>query len=125
MFIANESNRTISEGAKSSILLPRDDYKRLGAINISPLRGDADRLVSLYFWPLPSYFLLMTKCPTCGKPVEWKDNPWRPFCSERCKLIDFDKWTSDEYRVPGQRINPAEMPAQHSQSDVDNEDEES
>ena len=125
MFIANGSNRTISEGAKSLISLPRMTNKRLGAINISPLRGDADRLVSLYFWPLPSYFLLMTKCPTCGKPVEWKDNPWRPFCSERCKLIDFDKWTSDEYRVPGQRINPAEMPAQHSQSDVDNEDEES
>src|SRR5207248_7033845 len=100
---------TISEGAKSSILLPRMTNKRLGAINISPLRGDADQLVSLYFWPLPSYFLLMTKCPTCGKPVEWKDNPWRPFCSERCKLIDFDKWTSDEYRVPGQSINPAEI----------------
>jgi len=63
----------------------------------------------------------MAKCPTCGKPVEWKDNPWRPFCSERCKLIDFDKWTNDEYRVPGQRINPADTPAQ----DLDNEDEES
>jgi endogenous inhibitor of DNA gyrase (YacG/DUF329 family) len=49
------------------------------------------------------------KCPTCGKPVEWKDNPSRPFCSERCKLIDFDKWTSDEYRVPGGAINPAEI----------------
>jgi len=51
----------------------------------------------------------MAKCPTCGKSVEWKDNPWRPFCSERCKLIDFDKWTSEEYRVPGQRINPGEI----------------
>ena len=84
-----------------------------------------NRLDSLYFWPVPSYFLFMTKCPTCGKPVEWKDNPWRPFCSERCKLIDFDKWISEEYRVPGRRINPTEMPAQHSQSDVENEDEES
>ena len=54
----------------------------------------------------------MPKCPTCGKPVEWKDNQWRPFCSERCKLIDFDKWTSEEYRVAGQSVNPAEMPAQ-------------
>ena len=32
---------------------------------------------------------LSFKCPTCGKPLEWKDNPWRPFCSERCKLIDW------------------------------------
>jgi endogenous inhibitor of DNA gyrase (YacG/DUF329 family) len=54
----------------------------------------------------------MPKCPTCGKAVDWKDNEWRPFCSERCKLIDFDKWTSEEYRVPGRRINPGEMPTQ-------------
>jgi len=51
----------------------------------------------------------MRKCPTCGKPVEWEGNPWRPFCSERCKLIDFDRWTSNEYRVPGKAINPAEI----------------
>jgi len=49
------------------------------------------------------------KCPTCGKPVEWEQNPSRPFCSERCKLIDFDKWTSDEYRVAGQQISRAEI----------------
>jgi len=31
-------------------------------------------------------------------------------------LIDFDKWTSEEYRVPGQRINPGEMPELRSPS---------
>jgi endogenous inhibitor of DNA gyrase (YacG/DUF329 family) len=41
------------------------------------------------------------KCPTCSKPAEWQDNPWRPFCSERCKLIDFGCWANEEYRVPG------------------------
>jgi endogenous inhibitor of DNA gyrase (YacG/DUF329 family) len=39
-------------------------------------------------------------CPNCGKPAEWKDNPARPFCSERCKLIDFGRWANEEYRVP-------------------------
>ncbi|MBD0326684.1 MAG: DNA gyrase inhibitor YacG [Pyrinomonadaceae bacterium] len=39
-------------------------------------------------------------CPNCGKPAEWKDNPFRPFCSERCKLIDFGRWANEEYRVP-------------------------
>jgi len=53
-------------------------------------------------------FALMPKCPTCGKPVEWQDNPWRPFCSERCKLIDFSRWANEEYRVPGQNSSPAE-----------------
>jgi endogenous inhibitor of DNA gyrase (YacG/DUF329 family) len=41
------------------------------------------------------------KCPTCGEPVKWQDNPFRPFCSERCKLIDFGRWANEEYRVPG------------------------
>ncbi|HEX8775737.1 MAG TPA: DNA gyrase inhibitor YacG [Pyrinomonadaceae bacterium] len=50
------------------------------------------------------------KCPTCDKPVEWQDNPNRPFCSERCKLIDFGKWANEEYRVPDERTPLAESP---------------
>ena len=42
------------------------------------------------------------KCPNCGKPVEWQDNPYRPFCSEHCKLIDLSRWVNDEYSVPGE-----------------------
>jgi endogenous inhibitor of DNA gyrase (YacG/DUF329 family) len=44
------------------------------------------------------------KCPTCGKPVEWKDNPVRPFCSERCQLLDLGHWVEGEYRVPGEAV---------------------
>ena len=51
----------------------------------------------------------MLKCPTCDKLVEWKDNPWRPFCSERCKLIDFGRWANEEYLVPGQKIDSVEI----------------
>lgn len=46
----------------------------------------------------------MHKCPTCNKQVEWENNPCRPFCSERCKLVDFGKWVSEEYRVPGRPV---------------------
>ena len=46
------------------------------------------------------------KCPTCNRPVEWDDNPFRPFCSERCKLIDLGRWVSEEYRVPGKPVAP-------------------
>ena len=41
------------------------------------------------------------KCPICGKPVQWQDNPFRPFCSERCKLVDLGRWVTEEYSVPG------------------------
>ncbi|WP_444549566.1 DNA gyrase inhibitor YacG [Candidatus Magnetomonas plexicatena] len=37
----------------------------------------------------------------CGKDVEWSGNPFRPFCTERCKLTDLGKWAADEYRIAG------------------------
>jgi len=50
------------------------------------------------------------KCPTCGKPVTWSpDSPWRPFCSERCKLIDLGEWASEGHRIPGDEILPEEF----------------
>ncbi len=41
-------------------------------------------------------------CPTCRKPVKWSPaNKHRPFCSERCKLIDFGGWAAESYRIKG------------------------
>ena len=41
-------------------------------------------------------------CPTCGKPVEWSHaQRWKPFCSERCKLIDLGAWIDERHRIPG------------------------
>ena len=40
-------------------------------------------------------------CPTCGEPVAYSPaNPWRPFCSERCRLADLGAWASESYRIP-------------------------
>ncbi|WP_263078545.1 DNA gyrase inhibitor YacG [Endozoicomonas sp. Mp262] len=42
------------------------------------------------------------KCPHCGKAIEWKpENRFRPFCSERCKLIDFGAWAKEEHVIAG------------------------
>ena len=39
----------------------------------------------------------MNKCPRCDKPCPTsKDNQYRPFCSEKCKLIDLGSWTNEE-----------------------------
>jgi len=40
------------------------------------------------------------KCPRCGKETETAKNPFRPFCSERCKLVDLGNWLSGNYRIP-------------------------
>ena len=47
------------------------------------------------------------RCPTCEKETEYFGNPYRPFCSERCKLIDLGKWAAEQYRVPT-RERPSE-----------------
>ena len=43
----------------------------------------------------------LVTCPTCGTQTEYsKQNPYRPFCSERCKMIDLGAWANESYRVP-------------------------
>jgi hypothetical protein len=46
-------------------------------------------------------------CPHCGRHHEWHGNPFRPFCSERCKLIDLGAWLDEKHAIPGE---PAEIP---------------
>jgi endogenous inhibitor of DNA gyrase (YacG/DUF329 family) len=43
---------------------------------------------------------LKVKCPKCKKEVSWNDNKWKPFCSERCKMIDLGTWAKEGYRIP-------------------------
>ena len=45
----------------------------------------------------------LVKCPACGRETEYdQKNEFRPFCSERCKLIDFGAWADEEYALPTQ-----------------------
>ncbi|HEV8344560.1 MAG TPA: DNA gyrase inhibitor YacG [Candidatus Binatia bacterium] len=47
----------------------------------------------------------VVKCPICQTDVSWEENPHRPFCSERCRLIDLGAWVGGRYRIPGEKIN--------------------
>jgi endogenous inhibitor of DNA gyrase (YacG/DUF329 family) len=49
------------------------------------------------------------KCPTCGRPVEWSEvSTYRPFCSDRCRLIDLGAWLSEEHKIPDDSSVPDE-----------------
>jgi len=49
---------------------------------------------------MPSRQPPIVTCPQCGKEQLWDTgNRFRPFCSERCKMIDLGKWANEEYRV--------------------------
>lgn len=44
-------------------------------------------------------------CPTCQKVILWSDEfPFRPFCSDRCRLIDLGEWASESHRIPGKPV---------------------
>jgi endogenous inhibitor of DNA gyrase (YacG/DUF329 family) len=46
---------------------------------------------------------LTVTCPACRQPAVYApSNPWRPFCSERCRNLDLGAWANEAYRVPAQ-----------------------
>ena len=50
------------------------------------------------------------RCPACRRESAWDPaNPYRPFCSERCRLIDLGAWLKEEHVIPGE---PAAEPAE-------------
>lgn len=51
-------------------------------------------------------------CPTCHKTIQYtQENPHRPFCSDRCKLIDLGEWADESRKIPGATINPDNLNA--------------
>lgn len=53
------------------------------------------------------------RCPTCKTVTTWEENPVRPFCSERCKLIDLGAWADNKYRIPVEQDDQSQ-PAEDS-----------
>lgn len=54
----------------------------------------------------------VVRCPACGgKSVFAASNAWRPFCSQRCKQVDFGAWASEAFRVAGklEDLDPSEL----------------
>lgn len=50
---------------------------------------------------------MIVKCPTCKKNVPWvPEQLFKPFCCERCKLIDLGEWVMEEKRIPGESALP-------------------
>jgi len=62
----------------------------------------------------------MTKrCPICKRETRFEGNPFRPFCSERCKLIDLDNWLGGRYRVSTLVISPDQEGTQLEPDDAE------
>ena len=49
--------------------------------------------------------MIKTSCPICQRAMDGRtraEQPWQPFCSERCRTIDLGRWLSGIYRVPAE-----------------------
>ncbi|MCB9061212.1 MAG: DNA gyrase inhibitor YacG [Halobacteriovoraceae bacterium] len=42
----------------------------------------------------------VVKCPQCGREFSYFESEFRPFCSEKCKMIDLGHWFSESYTIP-------------------------
>lgn len=51
----------------------------------------------------------LVRCPQCGKEVEFSGNENRPFCSERCKLLDFGAWADEDFALPADESELSEQ----------------
>lgn len=53
-------------------------------------------------------------CPTCQRPIEWSaEFPWRPFCSERCRLVDLGAWLTEKRAIAGEPVGEAAANPDH------------
>lgn len=61
-------------------------------------------------------------CPQCGSEVERAGNPYRPFCSERCRLVDLAAWLGERYVIAGEpgEIEPVDGSSDGGASDARN-----
>ncbi len=48
----------------------------------------------------------LVSCPTCKRELTWSEEfPFRPFCSERCRMVDLGAWFAEEHKVPGEPVD--------------------
>ena len=52
----------------------------------------------------------IVKCPTCRREIDWANAPFKPFCSDRCRLIDLGAWLSEQRSIPGETVDETSGP---------------
>ena len=47
---------------------------------------------------------MQLRCPTCRREIDWVESDFRPFCSERCRLIDLGGWLAERHVIPAEAL---------------------
>jgi hypothetical protein len=59
------------------------------------------------------------RCVICDRLLGGAENPWFPFCSERCKLVDLGRWLGEAYRIPGPTVDGEDASAIRQEEEED------
>lgn len=62
-------------------------------------------------------------CPTCKKKFNYFESEFRPFCCERCRLIDLGQWLTESYSVPAEKLTPDEIDTLEKLHEKENNEE--
>lgn len=64
--------------------------------------------------------MLKVKCPTCDSEVVWNSSStFKPFCSERCKLIDLGEWAAENHRIPDKNLQEIQTLSEEQLAELD------
>ena len=67
--------------------------------------------------------ILEVSCPRCKKKFNYYSSEFRPFCTEKCRLIDLGQWLTESYTVPVEKMTPEEIETLEQIIDEKNKDE--
>lgn len=67
--------------------------------------------------------MTVVRCPICNRETAYEGNRFRPFCSERCKLLDFGAWANEEYNLPVEETSLTEEDVALIERAVENRNE--
>ena len=64
------------------------------------------------------------KCPFCKTEFEYYSSQWRPFCSERCKMVDLGHWLQESYRIPESKTSQDLKEEENDDNEIQKNEEE-
>ena len=67
--------------------------------------------------------ILEVSCPRCKIKFNYYSSEFRPFCTEKCRLIDLGQWLTESYTVPVEKMTPEEIESLEQIIDEKNKDE--
>jgi uncharacterized protein len=66
--------------------------------------------------------MAVLRCPFCGRSFESTESVSLPFCSPRCRSVDLNRWLSEDYGLPEDRLDEDEEADEQPPSDQDEAD---